>query len=521
MNAALATYRRAQSRLAARVNAVHDEAHARADRLADRVAAVSAAIWREMWAAILGTHAYADRLRVAREQFERLTRAMEEQIGAGLRGLLRQAHAGQARGLVETLPREYLDAIAASRNIQLLEADSAGQVEIGAEGVRTAVTPEHWQDLLFPAPSEAKVNQIVMSPAGPDKIVWTDRLKRLSKLVDADQAATAIAIGLSQGKSTRELAKDLVPAVQGYRSSAMRIARTEGLRVAHVGQMECHDQLGDLNAGFTIRATIDIVTRPKHAARNGRQWFKDSGADMRTTLAMEQDSLPDSPNCRCRLVPLLRPPANIPAEAAEILKTAIVPEVRTAQDWWATATVAQKRASVGVARYAAASSTLGRPPQFADFIDPQTADLVTPSRIQAEGKAGILARRQAVKVVQKQQAAGIAETRRWGFTVKATPVPITAPILFPPPALLPAPAPVVQPPPALARPPAAPVITKAADLANIRPGSPIVIAGQEATLQSVRRFANTVVATIRTLDGRTVRYKLPASTPPRRGRRVG
>lgn len=317
---ALAAYHRTQSRIAARVSGASHENHARADRLADQTAAASGRAWKAMWQAIHDAHTYADRLRAAHEGLRAILGAGAATIHSGLRSLADHAHRSGVNALVETVPAESLalavavrprrrrlledeghpdetEAERAARILRDLGNQFFGQVRITPKGVELArpETVQQWRELLFPAPTRPEVEAAIFKPT--KGVAWPDRLLALSRKVSPDAAATKIAVGISEGKTLQQLAKDLEPAVQGYRAGAMRIARTEGLRVAQSMQTRCHEQLGPLLAGYQIRATLDLVTRPKHAARHGRVWLKASGQSMREALVMDDDTLPDGPNC--------------------------------------------------------------------------------------------------------------------------------------------------------------------------------------------------------------------------------
>ncbi len=144
-------------------------------------------------------------------------------------------------------------------------------------------------DMLFPAPSEADIAELM----GTD---WLAVLGRSTRLAAPGRLAAIIGAGYAAGNTQNEIARDLLPAVNGVRVSARRVARTEGLRIAHVAQMRVHEQLGDLVDGYTIRATLDRNTRLAHAARDGLTWRKDSGQTMQVALRMEGPTLPDGFN---------------------------------------------------------------------------------------------------------------------------------------------------------------------------------------------------------------------------------
>ena len=144
-------------------------------------------------------------------------------------------------------------------------------------------------DLLFPPPTERDIFRLMGDG-------WFQQLVYATRLATPDTLAAIVGGGYAAGKDQKEIAKDLLPAVNGVRVSARRVARTEGMRIAHATQMAMHEQLGDLVIGYSIHATLDSHTRPEHAARSGLVWYKDSGVPMRTALKMDMDTLPDGFN---------------------------------------------------------------------------------------------------------------------------------------------------------------------------------------------------------------------------------
>ncbi len=121
------------------------------------------------------------------------------------------------------------------------------------------------------------------------------------------------------GQSQQEIARAILPAVQGVRASARRIARTESLRVAGAVQMDTHEGLGDLVVGYRVMATVDKNTRAWHAKRDGTIYYADPAPGQKGYAQMPHP--PEEPadpaerpagtpqmafNCRCTLIPVLR-----------------------------------------------------------------------------------------------------------------------------------------------------------------------------------------------------------------------
>lgn len=170
-----------------------------------------------------------------------------------------------------------------------------------------------WSALLFPAPSEERVSQVVFGSG------WQQRLRSGTGLGDPGNMAARITTGLVLGKTHQEIARDLLPEVQRVQATARRIARTESLRVATAIQMDAHRQLGDMVIGYQVRATLDQNTRPWHRERDGTVYYLDPGPGQKGMAqcphppdeAADPTERPaDAPatawNCRCWLSPVLR-----------------------------------------------------------------------------------------------------------------------------------------------------------------------------------------------------------------------
>jgi SPP1 gp7 family putative phage head morphogenesis protein len=170
-----------------------------------------------------------------------------------------------------------------------------------------------FDSLLFAAPTPERVNAVIYGSG------WRERIRSGTGLGSPDAMAARIATGLMLGRTHQAIAKDILPAVEGVRASARRIARTEALRVAQRVQMDAHDQLGDLVIGYQVRATLDANTRPWHRERDGAKYYLDPGPGQKGMAQCPQppDEAADPAerpagapatawNCRCLLIPILR-----------------------------------------------------------------------------------------------------------------------------------------------------------------------------------------------------------------------
>lgn len=332
------SHRLIQSRLAARVVITKNHALDRAESAAQGVARDVARLWTELWSALQSAQGQIEAFQRARSILSRLVPLLYSSIAERLKGLAEWGHRASVKAVVGTLPVGYLAAairkspasrsgigrlyVPESKSSQATvkfdrlredfpDSQGPGAIILQKLGkvltVRNRLAPFLHGDLpddeakslmsqiLFPPPTQQHVLNIVNAPVADGKR-WVDRLKTIQAGYSPDDVAGRIASGLSQGQTLRELAKELRPAIEGPRFRAMRIARTEGLRVAETMQKETHEALGDLLAGYQVVATLDQFTRASHAARHGLVWRRDSGVSMQAALKMAGPTLPDAPN---------------------------------------------------------------------------------------------------------------------------------------------------------------------------------------------------------------------------------
>jgi SPP1 gp7 family putative phage head morphogenesis protein len=238
------------------------------------------------------------------------------------------------------------------------------------------------RDVLFPPPSQTEVNRIintgrhVETSGGTHFENWEARFDKLSKqITDKKLAFNELATGYSQGENIRELQKRLEPIVGGIKASAARIARTEGSRIAEQIQRRTWDGLGDMMVGARIIAVLDERTRPEHATRNGRTYYRRPGPGQKSIG--ELPDLPDAANCRCISSPILEPPEDFKKDPKirdeyRAASGSSSGEPSTYEEWFASASIAKRKMVTGVQRYATIQNQLAdkREPRWSDFINP-------------------------------------------------------------------------------------------------------------------------------------------------------
>ena len=144
-------------------------------------------------------------------------------------------------------------------------------------GLTDAERREAFRQVLFPAPSPAKIAAILRQPIHGS--TWEQDLTQASRIAgfDPERMVQMIAGGFSAGQTPSQIAKTLLPVVSNVKTSARRIARTYGVQVANAVQRDAHEQLGDMLLGYEVHAQIDQNTRPWHASRDGTMYYKNPG----------------------------------------------------------------------------------------------------------------------------------------------------------------------------------------------------------------------------------------------------
>jgi SPP1 gp7 family putative phage head morphogenesis protein len=270
------------------------------------------------------------------------------------------------------------------------------------------------KQILFPPPSKEQVAAIV------ERGDWKERLTDLSRLITSKELAfNELVQGFSDGENVKELRKRLELIVGGVTSAAQRIARTEGMRIAEQINRQSWDAISDLMTGVQIIAVLDENTRPEHATRNGRIYYKDA-KDGQPTISQLPD-LPDEPNCRCTSSPVLRPPKELekdPVIAASFAQASgpgsLAPE--SYETWFRDARKPQRQQVVGIDRYDFVEKQLAeiRIPEWSDFID-SNGKLLTIQQLRDETATQRQSRKITVQREIAKRAEALKEIRARGF----------------------------------------------------------------------------------------------------------
>lgn len=355
-------------------------------------------------------------------------------LDAGLRQIAKRAHTAAREEVLAEAPRAVIATaltLAAPARPDLTEA--------------RRLTPEQRAQVeaqLFPALDHDETTAIITRPT--NGLTWQARIAAQSALAPPEQLANIVIQGISQGQTIQAMARTMLPAVQGVRTSARRVARTEGMRVAHEARMDCYSGLGDLVAGYQIHATMDWRVRPHHAARNGTVYYVRPKPGQQSTTHMPRPPLEEdgtvAHNCRCYLTPVLDVDPDIENNpAARALFTdndhKLVQDPNVYSDWFANASDQERRWAVGARRLSAITAGLpaGQAPTWAHFIDPTTGQLLQLERLTGETPARREARMARVAEVLAERERLARQVQRFGYlTAEDGGEPLPAADLTPP-----------------------------------------------------------------------------------------
>jgi len=265
----------------------------RAVRSADAAERVVRQVWDELMKVLVAGGApmlVHVRIRAILESFApRLLKGLADDLA----GLAEHAHDVTIGTLADKLPTRAADRLKDQRPLM--------------EGMSEGLALK-----LFPAPSAQQVTSIVFQTD------WAQRLATLTRLATPDLLAGIVSSGMAAGKTVQEIAEDIRPAVQGVQSSARRVARTEGMRVAHEVQMEAYQQLGDLVKGYQVHSAKVPDTRKWHRERDGTIYYREPASGQKGYYQMPRPPMEAedpaerppgtpqiAPNCLCYLTPVL------------------------------------------------------------------------------------------------------------------------------------------------------------------------------------------------------------------------
>jgi len=412
------------------VNGVNVVDQRLASRVPERLARAVGRAYRNLLPDLLGLAAaelsQADLLRRANGKAEAAFQRARAVTEDGLVRMVAWSHRRAADTLLNTIPLAWFRYLEPVRLAAIPEAEEEDGPELDVEDPfgpirRREISREEAMELirssLFEPPSAEDTERWLTEPVAGG-LNWEERLKSWDQQA-RDRMLPQIVQSVSSGESLVELRKRLEPIVAGIRYKAQRIARTEGRRVAERAQLAAAEGLGEMLAGMQWMAVLDQWTRPDHAARHGKIYDRQPDG---TYKARDGESMPDvplGPNCRCMVSPVLNPPeefASDPALRAQFKNASgdLIPDPSAYTRWFDQATQSQRKTAVGVRRYNAAKTRLGREPEWQDLID-EEGKLLSVGRINAETPAERAERRRAVDAMLAQRESLYREVSRQGF----------------------------------------------------------------------------------------------------------
>lgn len=375
--------------LAAKMGVAQGPSIVNADRIGTKTDSAVLTVWGKILRLIQGK---GNQL-FFQQQLELLLR----QIGTTARATLRAGLIDHAQR-VDQNTRQIL-----SRTIPPAHLALLAQVRSRTMTERRATEEERRQmeAIIFPRQTLERAAQIVTSTT--KGVNWENRLTQQTALADPQDLAALIVGWRASGQSPRQLQAHMMPYVQGVRSTAQRVARTEAQRVAMVTRMDSYAGLGDLVIGYQVLATMDSHTRPHHAARNGQVYYKNPkpgqlGLDKMPHPPQEEDGTV-AHNCRCYLIPVMDVIPHVENDpAAKALFSnpveGYIPDPSSYSDWFRGATEPERRAVVGAGRYNAMQSLLGdgAPLTWEHFLNPKTGQLLAKDTLMRESPRARAAR---------------------------------------------------------------------------------------------------------------------------------
>jgi len=399
-----------ESKMAAVVGIAQAKTLTYADKVADTIEAETEKLWNKILGIISTKPIPVDAQTRIQNLLYEIYGLSIRQLDAGLADMATVAHSGASGSMITELPQAALS-VALSKS-PILEA---------------RLNPRQKRQVekqLFPALSQDKVRQVVQQTT--NGMGWKARIASISGLAPPGQLSALVVQGISQGQNVEQMARLMMPSVQNVRASARRIARTEGMRVAHESRMVAYDALGDMVVGYQIHATMDWRVRPHHAARNGTIYYKRPKPGQQSIANMPRPPLEADGtvafNCRCYLTPVLDVDPDIENDpAAKALFTdndkKLIPDPVTYDSWFQTASEQEKKWAVGARRLATVKAKMkpGESPTWSHFIDPVSGQLIDTQKLKNETSQRTQSRLDRMKDVLAKRKEIIVQVSRFGY----------------------------------------------------------------------------------------------------------
>lgn len=372
----------ATSRMAAKMGIQQVEILRDSDRIGDEAEAHIQSIWKKIKDILWSKSPH--RAHEAAKLAAMIVPATMGLVGGNLEGMAAEIREKTIRDIIDEVPLAVLASLM--------------PMKTPVSEARRKATPAQDRQIramLFDEPSDEEAAQIVYGRHPQGDLSWRHRIVQQTGMATPAVMAAIITQAAARGETPDQMARSLLPHVQGVQATARRIARTESARIANETRMRAFDDMGDAVAGFQIHATLDWRTRPEHAARSGTIYWKapkrgQKGLDQMPRPPLEADGTV-AHNCRCYLSPVFKiDPA---AEREPVVQHGIkdknnrlVPDPTVYQEWFKTASHQDRVYAVGASRIAAAQERLkgSQKLDWAHFIDPRTGSLLSADSIERE-----------------------------------------------------------------------------------------------------------------------------------------
>jgi hypothetical protein len=404
--------------MAARAGISQARALVHTDDLADEVDAATLKAWNRILRLLRVSPPPPDLQKRLAEMLRGISTDAIGRLTDGMTKLAKITHRQLAMDLVVESPRAVIALALQTTAVKEAKLTPAESAQVQAQ--------------LIPPITQTDAEAIVNAPS--KGTTWQARIQAQTGLGSPDQIAALVAMQAAQGATVQQLTAALAPIVQGNRVTARRVARTEGLRVAHAARMQAFDGLGDMLIGYQIHGTMDWRIRPHHALRNGNV-YKINPAPGELSVANDMPHPPMESdgsvafNCRCYLSPVLSVDPDVendPAAKALFLTNdkKLIPDPVVYSEWFDTATEQERRWAVGAGRLKAATDRLapGEALTWSAVLDPFDGQLVTIDDIKNESDKERKTRMDGVAdTIQIRRDLGV-QVARFGY-LKPPPAP--------------------------------------------------------------------------------------------------
>jgi len=272
-----------EQRLAALLDQRRLKTLARVDRLTRRVGAIYDRMGRQLLR--LSSVPEADTGRRNDPATAQAFNTVHELLYGAFTSEIEEGHRTAVGAMLQAIPWRWFRVI----HPMVIEAE-----EPVIDGLTKEQKREIIEKLLFPPPDADTVARY-LDQAGPDGQNWDDRLRHWEEPTQ-DHIRSQLIQGMSADEGVPKLRRRLLPIVGDIRYKAQRIARTEGRRMAEIGQDDAWNEASDLIDGFQVLAAFSH-TRPEHAARHGTIYRQKADGSYVADNGDLLPILPDAPNC--------------------------------------------------------------------------------------------------------------------------------------------------------------------------------------------------------------------------------